>query len=115
VNLARAQFESRALEGTGAIERLVDPGRFENLQGPDPAWRMHGHRFPLRGAARGFRAGRAFRRHFTSLANTVSFTVGRSFSMFSLVTTRIGTRISFWGLPPFRCSRMASPERTPMR
>ena len=53
--------------------------------------------------------------HFSSLANTVSLMVGRIWSMFLLVATTIGTRISFSGLPPLSAVTSASPDFTPMR
>ena len=65
-------------------------------------------------------AGPAFRRrpsfcHCSSLANTVSLMVGRIWSMFLLVATTIGTRISFSGLPPLIAVTSDSPDFTPMR
>ncbi len=53
--------------------------------------------------------------HFISLANTVSFTTGSSLSMFSLVTTRIGTEISFSTVPPASLASRASPDFWPIR
>ena len=47
--------------------------------------------------------------------NTVFFTVGRTWSMFSLVTVRIGTRISFSGVPPSSLVSMASADFCPIR
>ena len=113
-HLARTQGQGRVRQGLRLPERLGHAARGEERRGAiglDLGVVLHRRCAGCVGAGRP-RHGSG---HSISFAKTVSVMVGSISSILLEVTIRIGTVISFSGVPPFRWSIIASAERTPIR
>ena len=98
VHLACGKLSVGAGERAGPVEALLDPTRNQQRRRRRPLDRH-----------------RRSRHQDSSPANTVLRIVGNSSATFLLVTTRIGTVVSFGTLSPFRCASSASADFTPIR